>query len=568
MKTVRFGWMGVLTGAALGVVSTLAATAAEPTPAQVDFFEKKVRPILVDKCYSCHSEQSDKLKAGLLVDSREGLLKGGDNGPSIVPGDPDKSLFIKAIRYKDPDLQMPPKGAKLAAQEVKDLEEWVKMGAPDPRKSAGGVDKYKAAAKEAEKSHWAFKPVVKPEIPTVKIKGWVSSPIDAFVLQQMEEKAMLPSLSADKRTLLRRATYDLIGLPPSQKEVDDFMADKSPDAFTKVVDRLLASPRYGERSGRYWLDIARYSDTKGEVNRNREDPRYPYAWTYRDYVIKAFNDDKPYDKFLTEQLAADLIPGANTDSLAALGFITLGKRFMGNQNDVIDDRIDVVTKGTMALTVTCARCHDHKFDPVPTKDYYSLYGIFQSSVEPSVEPLLAKPVETQEYLDFTKQLTSVQDEVEAFREAKEEEIRSGLRAKVGDYLYAAAAAPKMPNDKRNVFVRQELKLDQGVLNAWQNTLRNIANGLARKQHNAIFIPWIEYSKLTDAEFATKGRELAAAAASNKIAPKPLNPMISRAFAGTPPANMKEVADKYARVLAEADKRWKSEMDGYEIRKKL
>ncbi len=375
------------------------ASAAPPTPDQLAFFESKIRPILVDNCYKCHSREAEKLKGGLSLEYGESILKGGENGPAIVPGDPEKSLLIKAVRYNDPDLEMPPKNKKLSDAQINDLVSWIKMGAPDPR-IPGAAVATKGWGKTA-KEHWSFKPIQKTTVPTVKQTDWAATPIDAFVLAKLESNSMKPSAPADKRTLIRRATFDLIGLPPTPEEVLAFVNDSSTNAFAKLVDRLLASPQYGERWGRYWLDIARYSDTKGDVKRNQEAPFFPFAWTYRDYVIRAFNQDKPYNQFILEQIAADKLPlDKDRSSLAALGFLTLGDHFNGNQNDIINDRIDVMTKGMMGLTVTCARCHDHKFDPIPTKDYYSLRGVFASSVEPREEPILGTLKITPDYNDY------------------------------------------------------------------------------------------------------------------------------------------------------------------------
>jgi cytochrome c553 len=374
-----------------GVVCT-AVHAATPDPAGFEFFEKKIRPTLVDNCYKCHSRQSEKVKGGLLLDTHEALLKGGDSGPAIVPGQPDKSLLIKAVRYINEDLQMPPKGKKLSGEQIADLEAWVKMGAPDPRTEQG----QNLQSKGQSSAHWAFQPIQTPPIPVVKNKKWGKTPMDAFILAKLEERKLNPSPQADKRTLIRRATFDLIGLPPTPKEVEDFLADKGADAFVKVVDRLLASPHYGERWGRHWLDVARYADTKGYVF--EEERRYAYSYTYRDYVIRALNEDLPYDQFLIQQIAADLLPqGEDKRPLAALGFLTLGRRFLNNIHDIIDDRIDVVARGTMALTVACARCHDHKYDPIPTKDYYSLYGVFASCTEPAEKPLLGNAAPSKEH---------------------------------------------------------------------------------------------------------------------------------------------------------------------------
>jgi hypothetical protein len=345
----------------------------------------------------------------LLLDSREGVLHGGDNGPVIVPGDPEKSVLIKAVRYVDPDLSMPPDEKKLPEAQIADLVTWVQMGAPDPR-TAPLAQKWRNP-----KDHWAWQPLTKPDVPEVNDTNWAKTPVDNFILAKLEEKGLKPNPPADKRTLLRRATFDLIGVPPTPQEVDDFLKDDSPDAFAKVVDRLLASPHYGERWGRHWLDVARYSDTKGMIRRQREDEAYPYAWTYRDYVIRSFNDDKPYNVFIVEQLAADKVPSTahNPTNLTALGFLTVGDRFMGMQNDVINDRIDVVTKGFLGLTVSCARCHDHKFDPIPTKDYYSLHGIFASCTEPKLDPIISKIYDNPSYEDYYKKRSDLQAEKEA-----------------------------------------------------------------------------------------------------------------------------------------------------------
>ena len=389
--------------------------AADLTQAQVDFFENKVRPVLADKCYKCHSTVSEKVKGGLLLDSREGWQKGGDDGQVIVPGNPDASSFIKAIRYTDADLQMP-KDKKLPDDQIADLEAWVKMGAPDPRSATADQKKWS----DNKTNHWAWQPVKNEAIPNVSNSEWCQTPVDNFILAKLDANGLKPNPPTDKRTLIRRATFDLIGLPPTPEEVQDFVNDNSPDAYAKVVDRLLASPHYGERWGRHWLDVARYSDTKGQPKRNIEDNANPFAWTYRDYVIRSFNENKPYNIFILEQLADDRLLQMKTwdhnpTNLAALGFLTVGDHFMGMQNDVINDRIDVVCKGFLALTVTCARCHDHKFDPIPQKDYYSMRGIFDSSIEPKIEPVIGKVASTPEYLDYYRQREQLAKNQEALQ---------------------------------------------------------------------------------------------------------------------------------------------------------
>jgi hypothetical protein len=438
--TNEVGQSGLLIGrrffasVALALVASFCASAAEPTPAQLQFFENRIRPALADNCYKCHSAQAEKIKGGLLLDSRNGVLKGGDTGPAIVPGDPEKSLLIKAVRYTDPDLQMPPKGNKLPDTTIADLVAWIKMGAPDPREATVAEKTWS----DSSKTHWAWQPLTKPAVPAVKDPTWGKTPIDNFILARLEAKDLKPNPPADKRTLIRRATFDLTGLPPTAEEVDAFLKDDSADAFAKVVDRLLASPHYGERWGRHWLDVARYSDTKGQIRRQREDSNYPYAWTYRDYVIRSFNEDKPFNLFVIEQLAADKLPATtrNPTNLCALGFLTVGDRFMEMPNDIINDRVDVVTKGFLGLTVSCARCHDHKFDPIPTKDYYSLFGVFANCVEPKFEPVITKDLSSPDYRDYYKQrmeLEQAKDDLqEKLRELRRKQDRQGLRQVLRD----------------------------------------------------------------------------------------------------------------------------------------
>ena len=427
----------------------VAADDVQPTKEGLEFFEKNVRPILSDRCYECHSASKNSSKGGLILDSRDGAFKGGDEGPSVVPGNLEKSLLIKAVRYTDPEFAMPPKktGGKLPDDKIAILEEWVKMGAPMP---AGGAAKLTGLTGKA-RDHWAFQPVTKPTVPEVKNRAWVKTPIDAFVLAKLEEKGLQPNPAANPEAFLRRVSYDLIGLPPTSEQVDAFekaiqaaqvtdtMALRSGKpavaveaVYAKQIDGLLASPHYGERWARHWLDTARYSDTRGlQVDQGDslfKDYRFAYAWTYRDYVINALNDDKPYDKFIVEQLAADRIPGISPDDprLAALGFLTVGKRF-DDPNDIIDERIDTTTKAFLGLTVACARCHDHKFDPIPIKDYYSLHGIFASTVEPLHHPTIAASSKTAAAArtDFTKRLGQLQDEQVAgfFRYMRETRAR-------------------------------------------------------------------------------------------------------------------------------------------------
>ena len=331
----------------------------------------------MEHCYECHSQKAKELESGLRLDSRAGMLKGGDNGPAIVLGKPDASNLIKAIRYGHDFSQMPPKG-KLPAAVIADFERWVADGAPDPRTEQSTLP-------SQQTKHWAFQPPRLVPPPPVKRTDWPKNDIDRFILARLEDHKLSPSADADRRTLVRRLTFDLTGLPPTFGEINAFVKDRSPRAWESVIDRLLDSPHFGERWARHWLDVARYADTKGYVF--MEDRNYPDAYTYRDWVIRAFNEDLPYDRFIVAQIAGDQAPGSElSPPYAAMGFLTLGRRFLNAAPDIIDDRIDVVCRGTMALTVGCARCHDHKYDPIPAQDYYSLYGVFDSSVEPKNAP--------------------------------------------------------------------------------------------------------------------------------------------------------------------------------------
>ncbi len=365
--------------------SASAASQKPLTQAESEFFEKKIRPVLADKCYNCHSAEADKVKGGLLVDTRDGIRNSGETGHAIVPGDVKSSLLLKAIRYEDSDLAMPPKkeGGKLPDAVIADFEKWVAMGAPDPRE--GRAKTASALNIEKGREHWAFQLPKRAPAPQPKNASWARNDIDKFILADLEAKNLKPVGNADKATLLRRVYFDLIGLPPSPEEMAAFLSDKDKQTFEKVVNKLLASPQFGERWGRHWLDVARYAESSGkEVN-----IVYPHAWRYRDWVIGAFNQDKPYDRFLKEQLAGDLLPAKNdnekAEHLVATGLLAIGPKshnsrdFRQFQLDVADEQIDAVSQGMLGLTVACARCHDHKFDPVPQTDYYALAGIFLST---------------------------------------------------------------------------------------------------------------------------------------------------------------------------------------------
>ncbi len=389
----------------------LLCISAARLPAATDsaFFESKVRPLFVEHCYKCHSAEAEKIKGGLRLDTSDAIRKGGESGALFVAGDPEKSLLIKAVRYADPDLQMPPKDKKLSDAQIADLVGWVTMGAPlpAPTNHLSAVDESVLAAR----TNWAFRVPADPQPPKVADLGWPKSPVDQFILARMEQKNFAPAPRADKRTLIRRATFDLTGLPPAADDVDAFVNDNSTNAFARLVDRLLASPRYGEKWARHWLDVVRYTDSfdsrgtggAGDVSE---------AWRYRDWVVNALNSDMPYDRFVVQQIAGDILatntPGKfDSNALIATGLYVIGEWGGGDADkekmltDIVDDQIDVTGRGFLGLTLACARCHDHKFDPIPTSDYYGLAGIFFSShilpspgVKTDGSPVLRIPLAT------------------------------------------------------------------------------------------------------------------------------------------------------------------------------
>ena len=417
----------------------------------VAFFENRIRPIFVEHCYKCHSAEAKVVKGALKLDTREDFLKGGSDGVVIVAGDPDKSALIQAVRYEDEDLQMPPNkngGKKLPDAAIADLVAWVKMGAPYPSTPAHLL------AKQAKV--WALEPVSNPPPPSVRDSGWVETSVDPFVLTKIEEHGGKPAARADRLTLIRRATFDLTGLPPTPEEIDAFTADASPAAFAKVVERLLASPRYGERWGRHWLDVVRYADTAGET----ADYPAPLAWRYRNYVIDAFNEDKPYDEFLREQIAGDIIarrgPVARyAKRVTATGYLAISRRFgfdsENYHNLTIQDTIDTLGQSVLGLSLGCARCHDHKFDPVSVGDYYALYGIFDSTryAFPGSEqkqkarammPLQPPEEALRKWRDFDIRVASLANRLESQKLAVPAAVLRSLDDGDGDFEMQAPAA--------------------------------------------------------------------------------------------------------------------------------
>lgn len=362
---------------------TLALPVVADETEKIEYFEKNIRPLLVNHCYECHSADARKLKANLYLDSRAGWHTGGDSGPAVIPGKPDESLLLEAVSHKNNDLQMPPE-TRLAEEDIEKLRTWISMGAPDPR---DGVVRKNHSKIDLQKGRefWAFKPPAAPRVPEVKDTSWPRNDIDRFILARLESEDVDPADDAGRHTLLRRIHFDLTGLPPTPAEIAAFLDDKSPEAFEKVVDELLQRVEFGERWGRHWLDVARFAESSG----GGRSMIFPHAWRFRDYIIKSFNEDKPYDQLIREHLAGDLLPhhspSQRNEQLIGSGYLVLGALNYELQDqellrmEFVDEQIDTVGRTFLGMTLGCARCHDHKFDPIPTTDYYALAGIFQST---------------------------------------------------------------------------------------------------------------------------------------------------------------------------------------------
>ncbi len=427
------------------------AWAQTPDAASDDFFEKQIRPVLAARCWDCHGP--DQQESDLRLDSREALLDGGSRGAVVVPGMPEKSLLITVINHAD-TLAMPPK-EKMPLKEIVAITQWVKAGAVWPNSQATTVNKKPqnkgSAFSEEQLKHWAFQPIARPQPPSVRSQDWVKSPIDQFILAKLEENSLQPAPRAEKRALIRRATFDLTGLPPTYDEVTAFVADDSPDAFARLIDRLLDSPAYGERWGRHWLDVARYGDSNG-LDENLSQAN---AFRYRDYVVDALNADLPFDTFIHEQLAGDLLGGDDaraTQRLTATGFLVIGAKMLAEddplkmQMDIIDEQVDTLSKAFMGMTLGCARCHDHKFDPISIKDYYSLAGIFKSTTTMENFSVVARwqerPLATADELQqrdvAQNKVNAQQAEIKRISQVATDVLLQDARDRVDEYVMAAA----------------------------------------------------------------------------------------------------------------------------------
>jgi len=516
----------------LGVLLGSSLTAEDSVD---DLFERDIRPLLIEKCSACHT--GSKNSGGLNLESRMALMTGGDSGSSLNLNQPDSSLLLQAVRRSE-ELAMPPDDP-LSKSEVAAIEAWIKLGAPWPKTSHVLSDEARNS-----KMHWAFQPVSNPQIPTVENQKWVRNPIDAFVLSKLNQEELTPNAVADRRRIARRLNYTLTGLPPSSERMFTFIVDQNPKAYNAYVDELLASPQYGEHWARHWLDVARYSDTKGYVYA-REERFWVHAWSYRDWVVNALNRDLPYDQFLKLQIAADQVDGCQSEDLAAMGFLTLGRRFLGVPRDIIDDRIDTVSRGTMGLTVACARCHDHKYDPIPTADYYSLYGIFASSEEHIVRAQSSPASEAYE-AELSKRKTALATKLSASRIESSDRARS----RVQDYLQAQLELDKYPPQGFDqIFEKSDLL--PAFVRRWQTWLHH-----SQRSGEPVFAAWHLYRSISDDQFSSQSKSV-----TNQLSLLPderLNPLVRKAFE-TPPTSFADVIDRYSEVLSNVESQWQEHL---------
>lgn len=534
---------------------------------QEKFFEDRVRPVLADHCWKCHGPE--KQESDLRLDSRASFLKKSSYGADIaVPGQPAQSQILKAVRHEG-DLKMPPE-KKLADAQVEALELWIKMGMPWPE-SAGAAVKLGATDRAVvdRSAHWSYQPVVRPSPSSTIQASRVRTPIDSLVAAKQDAVQLAFSPDADRRLLARRLSFDLLGLPLDSEATDAFAADESPDAVVRLVDRLLASPRHGERWGRHWLDVARYADTKGYAF--AAERRYPYAYTYRDYVVRSLNEDTPYDRFLLEQLAADQLEvGDENWRLAGLGFLTTGRRFNNAQDD-IDDKIDVVGRGLLGLTVSCARCHDHKFDAIPMDDYYSLYGVFASCHEPGELPMIGTPVQNTAYQAYEAELKKLEAKRDEFVAKKRVEHTELARQRATDYLARQLAdKPTVALEKLSFLIGKPDDLRPKMVERWRDYLKKEA-----KPNHPVLGAWAELTSLEAKDEPGKRFEELAAPVLERLKSLPegvaegqINPLVKKAFAETPPTQRVEVARVYGQLLKQVYEAWKAAGGNAEAEAKL
>ena len=485
----------------LGAVHAARSATPAPAEAEIEFFERKIRPLLVQHCYSCHAR--GQRKGGLSLDSRESLLAGGDSGTAVALGKPEESLLIAAIGYAG-DVQMPPAG-KLADAEIAALKEWVALGAPWPDEPQGGGSiRADGTITEADRQFWSFQPIADPAPPAVKGRDWPRRPLDAYVLARLEAEGLHPAPEADRRTFIRRASFDLVGLPPSAAEVEAFVADPAPDAHERLIDRLLASPHHGERWARHWLDVARYGEDQAHTFQAR---MYPSGYRYRDWVIDAFNRDLPFDRFVLEQIAGDLLDDSSAPGderlrrMPALGFFALGPVYYNDAGcverakaDEYDDRVDTLCRGFLGLTVSCARCHDHKFDPISSRDYYALAGVFASSEYR--EAPLAPPDVVERYDQARAKVKQAEERLKEAQTQAARQLGESLAPQTAKYLVAVW---KFENRRKSepgltfAAAAGEAGLEELLLERWRRLCET-----DRDAKHALFAPWRDLLAKQDA----------------------------------------------------------------------
>jgi mono/diheme cytochrome c family protein len=510
-------------------------------------FQEQIQPILEEHCWDCHGSETQE--SGLRLDTLAGWQAGGHSGKSLIVAEqPSTSYIVEAMNHAG-DIAMPPDD-KLPDEMIASITKWIGLGMPWPGSAADAtanrpLTKEELLAKQRAE-HWAFQPIVAPTVQTVTREDWIAQPLDRFILAHLESQSLTPSPEADKYTLIRRLKFDLLGLPPTQEEVQAYLGDDSPQAYERLVDRYLSSPQYGERWGRHWLDVARYADTRGYAF--AQDRRYPYSYTYRDYVIRALNEDRPFDRFVLEQLAADLLSlDPHDPALAALGFLTVGRKFNNRHLD-IDDQIDVVGRGLLGLTVSCARCHDHKYDPIPTQDYYSLYGVFASSHEPDDLPTIGDPTQTPGYDEFQRELEKLRSELAAYVERKREEITNSAQQHATDYFVRAMTSESEESLSALPFIAlkgEEFK--PHLVRRWQETLARDA-----KADHPVWGPLAELAAIPDNEFADKSAAILDRwkSAPAGTATGQLNPLIQAAFLNPSIQSKIDLARVYGQIFSE------------------
>ncbi|MEZ6088042.1 MAG: PSD1 and planctomycete cytochrome C domain-containing protein [Pirellulaceae bacterium] len=519
-----------LLGLLLPSIDATAEEASVDSTAAIEFFETSVRPLLAEHCWECHGAKTQW--NNLRLDSNEAIRRGGDSGPVVGSGDAAESLLFKAVS-RSGDLEMPPDDP-LSDQQIATLRKWIELGAPWPTEQPKSTP-------TAWKEHWAFQPLRSGDPPTTDGGQWCRNPVDQFVLQRLVSEGMQPSTEADRATLIRRVTYSLTGLPPTATEIDAFVNDPRPDAYETLVDRLLDSRRYGEHLARMWLDVARYSDTKGYVYA-REERFFVNSALYRDWVIQAFNNDLPYDQFIKLQLAADQCDAQNPGSLAAMGFLTLGRRFLGVTHDIIDDRIDVVGRGTMGLTLSCARCHDHKYDPIPTADYYSLYGVFQCSTDRQVD--LTEYAETQPSPEFVAELNKRQSALADKLAQSRLEAGNRVRSRIADYLFAQSELDKYGQEGFDVVLATS-DIIPAFVRRWERYLLR-----CDADHDPIFSPWLQLVALAPDQFDLQAPTVIEQCRNNPQ----LHPWI-RDLLDEPVTSLRQIADRYGALFSKIDRRF-------------